>query len=397
MSSAQLRRNLVLYPWYQAGISFYAWMPVFFLYFQQKLSLGEVFLLESIYYASVFVFEIPSGFFSDRVGRRPTLIIASLALVASYIVFALGDTFTLLALGQVLLAVGLAFNSGTDTVFHFDTLHACGMADEYGDREAKIARLVLLMGSASALVGGGLGMLDLRFAYVASAVFAGVALVAALMFREATSVHAHQSVVALLGQCWSVTRTSRWVAWLALVWIGAVVVNHLPYEFYQPYFGTVSQQGLWPADLTAGLTGAHAAAVQAIAAVVAGYSVVMVRKVGLKGVLLGSLVLQCLVTASMFVVSPIVAFALALRAVPGAMQRAPMRQALAPIIPGQIRATYLSVLSLLGRVGFSLVLIGMSGAVGAEALPSAVRFGVVVALSVLTLAAVASFWARSPD
>ena len=100
---------------------------------------------------------------------------------------------------------------------------------------------------------------------------------------------------------------------------------------------------------------------------------------------MASLALQALVTASMLVVSPIVAIVLALRAVPSALQKAPIRQALAPLIPGEVRATYLSLLSLLGRVGFSLVLIGMSASVGPEGLHHAVMFGVVVALAILAV------------
>ena len=35
--------------------------------------------LEAIYYVAVVVLEVPSGFFSDVVGRKPTLLISSLA------------------------------------------------------------------------------------------------------------------------------------------------------------------------------------------------------------------------------------------------------------------------------------------------------------------------------
>ena len=44
-----------------------------------------------------------------------------------------------LAIAQVLLAAGFAFNSGTDTSFHFDSLVAVGREDEFADREERIA------------------------------------------------------------------------------------------------------------------------------------------------------------------------------------------------------------------------------------------------------------------
>ena len=131
-------RNLRLYPFYVGGVAFYAWMPVFFLYFASQVSLADVLVLEAIYYATVVALEVPSGYFSDRVGRRPTLIIAAAALVASYLAFVFAGSFAGLALGQVLLAVGLSFNSGTDTSFHLASLEAAGRSDRYAEREASL-------------------------------------------------------------------------------------------------------------------------------------------------------------------------------------------------------------------------------------------------------------------
>ena len=45
-------------------------LPVFFLYFSSHLSLSEVLRLEALYCLAVVVLEAPSGYFSDRVGRR---------------------------------------------------------------------------------------------------------------------------------------------------------------------------------------------------------------------------------------------------------------------------------------------------------------------------------------
>ena len=71
------RRNLALYPWYVGAVSFFAWMPVFFLFFLSKVAFDEVLLLGSVYYLGVVFFEVPSGYFSDRFGRRRTLVYAA--------------------------------------------------------------------------------------------------------------------------------------------------------------------------------------------------------------------------------------------------------------------------------------------------------------------------------
>ena len=45
------------------------WYPIFFLYFLARLPLVQVLQLEAIYYAGVVLLEVPSGWFSDRIGR----------------------------------------------------------------------------------------------------------------------------------------------------------------------------------------------------------------------------------------------------------------------------------------------------------------------------------------
>ena len=64
-------------------------------------------------------------FFSDVVGRKPTLLISSLAFLAAYLLFFFGTgidgvpIFVVFTIAQVLLGAGMAFHSGTDASFHY--------------------------------------------------------------------------------------------------------------------------------------------------------------------------------------------------------------------------------------------------------------------------------------
>ncbi|MFQ5557984.1 MAG: hypothetical protein ACE5GB_10825 [Acidimicrobiales bacterium] len=65
------------------------------------------------------VFEVPSGWMSDRLGRAVTVRLAALAWAASFALFLLGaDHFLLVAAGQVLPALGYASLSGTYVTLH---------------------------------------------------------------------------------------------------------------------------------------------------------------------------------------------------------------------------------------------------------------------------------------
>ena len=134
----KLEGNLKAYTLYLLGREGYFWMPVFFLYFSAHLPMAEVLLLEAVYYISVVALEVPSGWASDRFGRRPTLILSSLAMLASYLLFFLfPGVWWVWAIAQVLLAAGLALASGTDTSLLYDTLAAMGREEEYGERKPK--------------------------------------------------------------------------------------------------------------------------------------------------------------------------------------------------------------------------------------------------------------------
>ena len=72
-----LERNLRLYAWLLPGTRLLFWAPVYFLFFARHLPLDQVLLLGSFYYVAVVVFEVPSGYLSDRLGRVATLRLAS--------------------------------------------------------------------------------------------------------------------------------------------------------------------------------------------------------------------------------------------------------------------------------------------------------------------------------
>ncbi len=355
------RRNLALFPWYVAGIAAFAWMPIFFLYLTARVSLSEALALEALYYAAVVALELPSGYFSDRVGRRATLILAAASLVGAYVVFAASDGFWALALAQVALAAGLAFNSGTDTSFHLASLEAASLGDQYGAREARLESLSLGVGAAAALIGGGLGLFDLRLAYAASALAALVALGAALSFLAVDeTAKASDSFGLTLRTCLDLARRDPRLGWLFALSVAATVINHVPYEFYQPYLDLLEGAAL-PSDLTPLIAGAHLALVQIVAVPAAAFSQRLADRLGLVRHLLLSVGLQVgLVGLMALFVHPVVAFVLLGRSIPRALQSAPMRAAIAPHVRPQMRATYLSLQSLVGRLGFSALLLLLS-------------------------------------
>lgn len=388
------RRNLALYPWYVGGIAFYAWMPVFFLYFASRVSLSEVLALEAIYYLAVVLIEVPSGYFSDEVGRRPTLVIAAASLVGAYSAFVLSHSFWGLAVAQVLLATGLAFNSGTDTSFHYASLAAMGREADYAEREARLSGMSFALGAVAALVGGSLAVLDLRLAYVASGIGALGALGAALFFAPVveTPVETRTSFGRTLRSCVAKLGDTR-LRWLFLFSVVAVVVNHVPYEFYQPYLDQLPSAG-WSNKTTPLIAGVHVALAQLVAAPMGAMSARSARRLGLvRHLLMSSGIQIALIGLMALVVHPVIAVLLLARSIPRALHDAPLRAAIAPRVGPEIRATYLSLQSLSGRLGFSLLLAALSLSQLGD-LSALLRVAALVSVALLVVLLATAHWIR---
>ena len=358
-----LERSLAVLRWYVPLSRLYFWAPVFFLYFVSLLPVTEVLELHALYYAVVVLLEVPSGYLSDRVGRRATLLISAVAMGASYALFLLGQDFATFALAQVLLAAGFACLSGSDTSLHFDTLQALGRSDEFAQQQAGWSRNGYLAASAGALLGGAVAVVDLRLAYALSLANAVVLVGLVLAMREpprGVEGWAGRGFASQLGQCVAQLRRPL-LAWIFAYVILKVTLEHVPYEFQQPYLANVLDEPptqVLYAPLAAGLVTCVLSFVGAFAAA---RSIRLRERLGLGGSLLSLAALQSgLIALMALVIHPLVVPLLALRNVQTAAATVIVNTEIAPRVPQAQRATYLSLHSLAGRLGYAGVLYGLS-------------------------------------
>ncbi|QNN21516.1 MFS transporter [Planctomycetales bacterium ZRK34] len=387
-SADNLRRNVALYPWYEATVAAMFWLPVFFLYFTSRLSLARALQLEAIYYAAIVVMEVPSGYFSDLVGRRLTLGISSVALLGAYILFFLDGSFATFAAAQVCLAVGFAFHSGTNTAFHNDSLEALGESDRLAAREAIVSRNGFFASAVAALAGGLVAAIDLRFAYALSAAAAIGGFILVLMFVEPFQRAAgHDGFIRSVRQCGGYARQPM-LMWLFAYAVFMTVLNHVPYEFFQSYIDLSLRESVAFEVHTPLATGIHVAITMWIGSFFAARSVRIRDRVGIGAALLIAMLLQTLIIGAMAAIAAawIVPLIL-LRSTPRALMTAPLNAAVAPRVPATHRATYLSLQSLAGRLGFAALLAGLSTTVGEpvdwSALATLLRISVIIAIAML--------------
>jgi MFS family permease len=101
-------------------------------------TLGTILLAGSV---SGFLFEIPSGYLSDKIGHKQALVVSRILMLLSTGFFLVGTNVTFLLLGAALMHASNAFHSGTGSAFMHDTLRALGRDQDYTKIMGKVSAI----------------------------------------------------------------------------------------------------------------------------------------------------------------------------------------------------------------------------------------------------------------
>src|SRR3990167_5470141 len=103
-------------------------------YFKAKgLSMGDILLLESVYALVVVLMEVPSGIFSDLIGKKKALYLANILRLVSHIGFVFGSDFYFFILVHITYGLAQTLFSGTDSALLHDYVE-----DSYKDKPEDI-------------------------------------------------------------------------------------------------------------------------------------------------------------------------------------------------------------------------------------------------------------------
>ena len=355
---AALERNLRLIPAHIALSRSLVWISVMVLFTRARFDLDGALQLSSIYYFSVVVLEVPSGWMSDRLGRVTTVRVAAASWIVSHSLFLVGDdTFWVIALAQFFLAAGFASLSGTDVTLHYDTLESLGIDDEFARREARVSSLAYIATAMSALAGGALGLADLRFAFAASLVLACAQLAVTLRLGEPPSDHHADPLVRQLARCARYLR-QRFIGWIFFYGILLVTLEHVAFSLMQPWLTQVLDRTPDDVGSTPLFAGAVFAATAIVGSFAARFSAPLADRFGIVATLIGlGAVSAAIVTGMWWTTSAAMLVVVVFRSVQGAAAPVLISAAVAPLTLRQHRATLLSLNSLAGRLGWGGILL----------------------------------------
>lgn len=121
---------------------------------QIGLTLADILLLQAIFSIATVVMEYPSGYLSDRLGYRFSLLLASLLGISGWLTYTMAGSFLTVLLAEVQLGVSYAFISGADSALLFETLRGEGREEEYLRHDGKMTAWAQA-GEAAGAIGAG--------------------------------------------------------------------------------------------------------------------------------------------------------------------------------------------------------------------------------------------------
>jgi MFS family permease len=183
--SSSVRRNIIRLYIIKIAKWFMLVMPVIVPFYESNgLSLQDILTLKAVYSVAIVVFEIPSGYIADVLGRKNTLIAGAILGTAGYVFYSFSYGFLAFLIAEIVLGAGQSMISGADSALLYDTLAEEEEEEQYSRYEGRTISVGNFAESFAGIAGGFLALISLRFPFYAQALIAFTAIPAALTLRE---------------------------------------------------------------------------------------------------------------------------------------------------------------------------------------------------------------------
>ena len=183
----RFQRNIRVYYLFMASTGFMIFLPVWIIYLMdgRGLSLTEVGIIESFFWLTIIIGEVPTGAIADRYGRRVSLALGVMLFAISTVIFAMADSFSLLLGSYLVMGVGMTLYSGAGDALLYDTLRVLGRTGEYERHAGRSHGLFWAMMVLATAIGGPVAyFLGYSATILVSSGFFVVSAFAALSLRE---------------------------------------------------------------------------------------------------------------------------------------------------------------------------------------------------------------------
>ena len=237
------RKNIRLLSIFNFLIGFSLFAPLAIIYFS-KVS-GSYTLGTSVFgiiMLSSAIFEVPTGIWSDKVGRKYTVVLGSWARVLAFVFYAVGLSYWWLVIGAVFEGLSRAFYSGNNDALLYDTLADESKQGDYDEFQGKVSSTGQLAMGISALLSGLIAIFSFNYL-----LWFSVIIQVSLLFVSYLLVEPHfrkkldTNLLAHTKEAVSLFISNKKLRLLSLASILSYSISELKWEFTSAFVATV-----WP-------------------------------------------------------------------------------------------------------------------------------------------------------
>lgn len=187
------RRTLKLFNWFNFLINFNFFSTISILYFAfiTHSYAQAAFVLATIP-VSTALLEIPTGIYSDMVGRKNTIVLGTIFALLSVIFYGIGMSFWILFIGAIFHGAARACFSGNNDAYLHNLLEMDNLVDVYHHHRGKQETFFMLGTSVGAVLSGFIAAYSFPLAVWLSAIPMTLALILSLKFVSIPKVE-HES------------------------------------------------------------------------------------------------------------------------------------------------------------------------------------------------------------
>ncbi|MCL5784596.1 MAG: MFS transporter [Patescibacteria group bacterium] len=238
-----VHRNIKLLSLFNFLIGFQLYSAVLIIYFAKvtgSYALGMS--IFSIIFVSSALFEIPTGIFSDMIGRRKTVVLGAISFFFATIFYALGQSYLILVVGGILEGLGRSFFSGNNNALLYDTLAENQKADQYHQYLGKVSSTEQIALALGAVLGGFIANISLSLVMWLSVV-PNISLVITSLGLVETRKHLNQSgnIYSHLKESLSLFRRNYRLKLLSITSATGFALGESGFQF-----GPIFINSLWP-------------------------------------------------------------------------------------------------------------------------------------------------------
>jgi MFS family permease len=129
-------------------------------------------------------FEIPTGFLSDRIGRKPVLFLGALARLLSLLCYAASQSYAVFVVGAALDGLALALFSGNNEALLYDSVNQIGEKDKYHSYLGKVKSMAYPSLMIASLLGGLVATISFPLIFWLSTIPQTLCVILALLITE---------------------------------------------------------------------------------------------------------------------------------------------------------------------------------------------------------------------